>query len=102
MEIVLSQHARSKMLRRQITAAQVTQALSVKPIRAVEGYISQKTLAGQAYPLWVVWAREGDTIAVKTAYWKGKPEPATTPIWNGVVESRHPQRRALVRQLQPA
>jgi hypothetical protein len=102
MEIVLSQHARAKMVRRQITSAQVTQALSVKPVRAVEGYISSKTLAGEAYPLWVVWALEGDKIAVKTAYWKGKPEPKTEPIWNGIVESRHPQRRPLVRQLQPA
>jgi hypothetical protein len=105
MEVVLSQHARAKMVRRQITSAQVTQALSVKPVPTSQdggGYLSQKTLAGETFPLLVVWTRADDKIVVKTAYWKGKPEPTTTPIWNGIVETRHPQRRALVRQLQPA
>ena len=80
MKIVLTHHAKAKMILRGITSVQLTEALtSVKPVKTAQdggAYTSETKVKGQAhYPLRVVWALEGDAVIVKMAFWKGRVDP---------------------------
>ena len=91
LRLIITSHAKGRMLQRNITEAEVREALAENPpVESGQGnsrQIQHATSDGRILKVWVVWPPKGKNwYVVKSVAWKGESD-------NGWTQDRNPESR---------